>query len=56
MAVTSSTGAGQKTEYAALNERQATLLLSYMRNVEVIRSFKIKLVKKFYEMAEEIRR
>jgi anti-repressor protein len=42
---------GGNTEFANLNERQATLILSYMKNTEVIRKFKTSLVKTFYEMA-----
>lgn len=45
---------GSPTEYAELNERQSTLLLSYMRNTEIIRSFKIRLVHRFYAMAEQL--
>jgi len=44
-----STG-GRPTEYALLNEQQATLLITYMRNNEVVRAFKKQLVKAFYEM------
>lgn len=39
---------------AQLNEQQSTLLLSYMRNNEVVRKFKKDLVKGFYEMAQQI--
>lgn len=45
---------GRPTEYAILNERQATLVLSYMRNSEIVREFKLRLVSKFYEMAEQL--
>ena len=45
---------GSPTEYATLNERQATLIISYMRNSEVVRAFKMRLVKRFYEMAEQL--
>jgi phage regulator Rha-like protein len=48
-------GGQQKQEVAILNERQATLLLSYMRNTNVIRAFKIALVESFFAMAEELR-
>lgn len=48
-------GTGRPTEYAVLNEHQATLIMTYMRNTEVIRKFKIRLVTAFYEMAEELR-
>lgn len=43
-----STG-GRPTEFALLNEQQATLLLTYMRNSEIVRNFKKALVKAFYE-------
>lgn len=46
---------GGDTEYAILNEQQATLLFSYMRNSEIVKQFKIRLVKKFYEMRDTIR-
>lgn len=52
--VVSSHGAGQPTEFAHLNERQATLLLSYMRNTDVIRAFKMAMVDAFFAMAEEL--
>ncbi len=42
-----------KTFY--LNEPQATLLLTFMRNNEIIKNFKIRLVKEFYRMREEIK-
>jgi phage regulator Rha-like protein len=41
---------GGDTEYALLNEQQATLLITYMRNNDVVRAFKKQLVKAFYEM------
>lgn len=40
---------GGDTEYALLNEQQATLLITYMRNNDVVRAFKKQLVKAFYE-------
>lgn len=46
---------GSPTEYAVLNERQSTLAISWMRNSKIVRAFKIRLVKKFYEMAEELK-
>jgi phage antirepressor YoqD-like protein len=48
-------GGPQQREVAILNERQATLLLSYMRNSEIVREFKKELVREFYRMAEELR-
>lgn len=44
-------GGTQQREVAILNEHQATLLLTYMRNSEVIRKFKKRLVREFFEMA-----
>jgi phage regulator Rha-like protein len=44
-----STG-GRPTELFLLNEEQATLLMTYLRNSEKVRKFKIELVKQFYEM------
>ncbi len=44
-------GGGAPTEYAVLNEQQATLLMTYMRNNEVVRNFKKRLVRAFYEFA-----
>lgn len=37
---------------AHLNEPQATLLMTYMRNSEVVKSFKIALVAEFYRMRQ----
>lgn len=45
-------GGTQNREVALLNEQQATLLLTYMRNSDVVRSFKKALVKMFWEMAK----
>ncbi len=42
---------GKPTEYCLLNERQATLLFTYMRNKPLVKRFKIALVKQFYEMS-----
>ncbi|PHR86009.1 MAG: phage regulatory protein/antirepressor Ant [Blastopirellula sp.] len=44
-------GGTQTKEYATLNEPQATLLMTYMRNSEIVKRFKIRLVKAFYELA-----
>lgn len=41
---------GRPQEIYYLNEQQTTLLLTYMRNSEVVREFKKKLVKEFYKM------
>lgn len=44
-------GGAQSREVAVLNEQQATLLMTYMRNNDVVRRFKKRLVHAFYEMA-----
>lgn len=49
----STSGAGRPTEYAILNEQQSTLLLTYMRNNDVVREFKKRLVKAFFELAQQ---
>lgn len=46
---------GADKRIARLNEQQSTLLLSYMRNNEVVRKFKRDLVKGFFEMAQHIK-
>jgi phage regulator Rha-like protein len=43
----------EKTYY--LNEQQATLLMTYLRNSKIVRIFKINLVKEFYRMRDEIK-
>lgn len=48
-------GGTQSREIALLNEQQATLLMTYMRNNPVVREFKKRLVKAFYEMAQQLR-
>ena len=47
-----STG-GRPTEYAFLNEPQSTLLLTFMRNTDIVRAFKKKLVREFWEMVQQ---
>lgn len=44
---------GGDTEYAVLNEQQSTLLLTYMRNTVIVRAFKKKLVREFWEMVQQ---
>lgn len=39
-----------------LNEQQATLLMTYLRNSEVVRAFKMELVRQFYAMRQELQR
>ena len=47
-------GGIQRREVAHLNEQQATLLVTYMRNSDVVRAFKVELVKQFYVMRQEL--
>lgn len=47
-------GGTQRREIAHLNEQQATLLVTYMRNSEVVRQFKRELVKEFYRMRQAL--
>ena len=42
---------GGDREIALLNEQQSTLLITYMRNSEIVRAFKKRLVKAFFELA-----
>tara|TARA_R100000687_G_scaffold30399_1_gene25127 strand:- start:530 stop:1315 length:786 start_codon:yes stop_codon:yes gene_type:complete len=48
-------GGTQRREVASLNEPQATLLLTFMRNSDIVRSFKKRLVRTFYEMRDQVR-
>lgn len=48
-------GGAQSREVAMLNEHQATLLLTFMRNSPIVKGFKKSLVKAFYAMAQELR-
>ena len=44
-------GGVQRREYATLNEPQATLIMTYMKNTPVVREFKKRLVRAFYEFS-----
>jgi phage antirepressor YoqD-like protein len=44
-------GFAKATEYVLLNEQHATLIMTYMKNTEIARTFKKRLVKAFYELA-----
>lgn len=44
----------QHREYALLNENQSTLLITYMRNSEIVKRFKIALVKAFAYMKNKL--
>jgi phage antirepressor YoqD-like protein len=48
-------GGQQKREIALLNEPQATLLITFMKNTEIVSEFKVALVKAFYEFAQQVR-
>ena len=45
---------GQKEKLYHLNEQQATLLITYLRNTEPVKAFKKALVKEFYAMRAEL--
>ena len=45
---------GQQAKDYILNEQQATLLITYLRNTEPVKEFKKNLVKAFFEMREEL--
>jgi len=45
---------GHPIEYAELNEQQSTLILTYMRNSEIVRVFKKRLVKEFWDMRAKL--
>ncbi|WBL18473.1 Rha family transcriptional regulator [Citricoccus sp. NR2] len=47
-------GGGHPVRVALLNEQQSTLLMTYLRNTEQVKRFKVALVKAFYEMAQAI--
>ena len=47
-------GGMQEHTFYELNEEQATLLFTYLRNTEQVRNFKKKLVKAFYCMRNEL--
>ena len=45
---------GRPVVFAYLNEQQTTLLITFMRNSEIVINFKIKLVEEFYKMKNVI--
>ena len=45
---------GMPTRIALLNEQQATLVMTYQRNTEQVKAFKLALVKSFFIMAKEL--
>lgn len=46
--------AGQNVRDYILNEQQATLLITYLRNTEPVKEFKTNLVKAFFEVRDEV--
>lgn len=44
---------GGNIEYALLNEQQSTLIMTYMKNTKIARSFKKRLVKAFFDLAKQ---
>lgn len=47
-------GRGRPMKIYRLNEQQATLLITYLKNTVPVRKFKMNLVKAFFEMREEL--
>lgn len=47
-------GRGQPKKAYILNEQQATLLITYLKNTEPVREFKKNLVSAFFEMRDEL--
>ena len=45
---------GQKAKVYKLNEQQATLLITFLDNGDIVANFKTLLVKQFYEMRDEL--
>lgn len=45
---------GHTSTVYLLNEQQATLIITYMRNSDVVRAFKLALVKEFYRMRQAL--
>ena len=49
-------GRGQPRRNYLLNEEQATLLMTYLKNTERVRAFKKELVRQFFKMRQELTR
>ncbi|MDU6347779.1 MAG: Rha family transcriptional regulator [Clostridium sp.] len=49
-------GRGQPQKHYRLNEEQATLLVTYLKNTEPVRAFKKELVRQFYLMRTELQK
>ena len=52
--IISEDGCGRPEKLYHLNEKQATLLITYLRNTEPVKAFKKALVKEFYAMCAEL--
>lgn len=52
--IISEDGRGRPEKLYHLNEQQATLLITYLRNTEPVKAFKKALVKEFYAMRAEL--
>lgn len=48
-------GGTQKREEALLNREQASLMMTYFRNNDIVKAFKKNLIKAFFDMAEKLR-
>ncbi|WP_412479914.1 Rha family transcriptional regulator [Azonexus sp. IMCC34839] len=46
---------GEPTEYAMLNEHQASLLISFMRNSPKVIEFKVALIREFFRMRDSLK-
>jgi phage regulator Rha-like protein len=49
-------GAGRPETIYHLNEEQATLLITFLKNTEPVINFKVELVKQFYQMRTELQK
>lgn len=47
-------GFAKATEYAMLNEHQASLLIAFMRNTPKVIEFKVALIREFFRMRDEL--
>lgn len=47
-------GRGRPEKIYKLNEKQATLLITYLKNTEIVSEFKYRLVDAFYKLNEEV--
>ena len=54
--ITLSGKAGRPQKVYQLNEAQATLLITFLKNTDIVADFKVELVRQFYVMREELTR